>query len=156
MRKSTTTIPVKRTVKRARRFAESYGSPVHRPYSPTCTRSTSPLSSRHLQSEFLPPTVKQHLVALPMLFDWLWTGHVLDVNTAHALRGPKYVVKEGKSPVLTADEALELLDNIKITRTTMGEDGPEAEEPDLVGLRDRARIAAMVYTFARINAVIQK
>lgn len=50
----------------------------------------------------------------------------------------------------------ELLDNIKITRTTMGEDGPEAEEPDLVGLRDRARIAAMVYTFARINAVIQK
>ena len=38
-----------------------------------------------------------------MLFDWLVTGHVLDVNPAHAVRGPKYVVKKGKTPVLNAD-----------------------------------------------------
>ena len=49
-----------------------------------------------------------------MLFDWLVTGHVLEVNPAHAVRGPKYVVKKGKTPVLTADEARELLDSIEI------------------------------------------
>ena len=32
------------------------------------------------QGEFSPPTVKQHLAALRMLFDWLVTGHVLEVN----------------------------------------------------------------------------
>src|SRR6266567_1186580 len=32
------------------------------------------------QGEFSPPTVKQHLAALPMLFDWLVTGHIIDVN----------------------------------------------------------------------------
>ena len=63
-----------------------------------------------------PPTVKQHLAALRMLFDWLVTGHVMDVNPAHAVRGPKYVVKKGKTPVLTAEEARELLDSIAITR----------------------------------------
>jgi site-specific recombinase XerC len=60
---------------------------------------------KHLQGEFSPPTVKQHLAALRMLFDWLVTGHVLDVNPAHAVRGPKYVIKQGKTPMLTADEA---------------------------------------------------
>ena len=62
------------------------------------------------------PTVKQHLAARRRLFDWLATGHVLDVNPAHAVRGPKYVVKKGKTPVLTADEARELLDSSKIAR----------------------------------------
>jgi site-specific recombinase XerC len=38
-----------------------------------------------------PPTVKQHPAALRMLFDWLIMGHVIDVNPAHAVRGPKYV-----------------------------------------------------------------
>jgi site-specific recombinase XerD len=60
---------------------------------------------KELQGQFSPPTVKQHLAALRMLFDWLVTGHVLDVNPAHAVRGPKYVVKKGKTPVLTAEEA---------------------------------------------------
>ena len=54
---------------------------------------------KDLQGEFSPPTVKQSLAALRMLFDWLVTGHVLDVNPAHAVRGPKYVVKKGKTPV---------------------------------------------------------
>jgi site-specific recombinase XerD len=57
---------------------------------------------KDLQREFSAPTVKQHLAALRMLFDWLVTGHILDVNPAHAVRGPKYVVKKGKTPVLTA------------------------------------------------------
>ena len=46
------------------------------------------------------PTVKQHLAALRMLFDWLVTGRILEMNPAHAVRGPKHVVKKGKTPVL--------------------------------------------------------
>ncbi len=110
---------------------------------------------KELQGEFSAPTVKQHLSALRMLFDWLVTGHVLDVNPAHSVRGPKYVVKKGKTPVLTAEEARELLDSIPIIRKTKREDGSKTEEPAIVGLRDRALIAVMVYTFARINAVLK-
>jgi integrase len=75
-----------------------------------------------------------------MLFDWLVTGHVIDVNPAHAVRGPKYVVTKGKTPVLNADEARALLDAI--------------DTSSLVGLRDRALVGVMVYTFARVNAVL--
>ena len=90
-----------------------------------------------------------------MLFDWLVTGHVMDVNPAHSVRGPKYVVKKGKTPVLAADEAREMLDAVVTARKTKSEDGAESEEPVLVGLRDRALIATMVYTFARVNAVLE-
>jgi site-specific recombinase XerD len=110
---------------------------------------------KDLQGHFSPPTVKQHLAALRMLFDWLVTGHVLDVNPAHAVRGPKYVVRKGKTPVLTAEEARELLDSIAITRQTPGANGTASEEPDLAGLRDRALIGVMVYTFARVGAVLR-
>ena len=56
---------------------------------------------------------------------------------------------------MTADEARELLDSIAITRNTAREDGAESEEPALIGLRDRALIGVMVYTFARVNAVLE-
>ena len=110
---------------------------------------------KELQSEFSAPTVKQHLAALRMLFDWLVTGHVLDVNLARAVRGPKYVVKKGKTPVLTADEARELLHSIAIARNTTLDSSAETDEPALIVLRDRALIGVIVYTFARINAVLQ-
>jgi hypothetical protein len=58
------------------------------------------------------------------------------VNPAHAVRGPKYVVKKGKTPVLTAEEARTLLDSIETVRTVKREDGTESNQPDLVGLRD--------------------
>jgi site-specific recombinase XerC len=45
--------------------------------------------------------VKQHLAALRMLFDWMVIGQVIPMNPAHAVRGPKHVVKKGKTPVLT-------------------------------------------------------
>src|SRR5260221_61994 len=41
------------------------------------------------------PTVKQHLAAVRMLFDFLVTGHVVDVNPAWSVRGPRHVVKKG-------------------------------------------------------------
>jgi site-specific recombinase XerD len=109
---------------------------------------------KQLQGEFSAPTVKQHLAALRMLFDWLVIGHVLDINPAHAVRGPKHVVKKGKTPVLTAEEARELLNSIALMRNTGGGQ-PESTEPALIGLRDRALLGVMVYTFARINAVLE-
>ena len=50
-----------------------------------------------------------------MLFDWLVTGQVVATNPAHAVRGPKHVVKTGKTPVLTGEQARELLDSIDVT-----------------------------------------
>ncbi|MGH9396079.1 MAG: tyrosine-type recombinase/integrase [Terriglobia bacterium] len=110
---------------------------------------------KELQGQLSPPTVKQNLAALRMLFDWLVTGHVLEANPAHAVRGPKYVVKKGKTPVLTAEEARELLDSIKIVKREANSEEAESKRPDLVGLRDRALIGVMVYTFARVGAVLQ-
>jgi site-specific recombinase XerD len=109
---------------------------------------------KQLQGKLTPPTVKQHLAAVRMLFDWLVIGHVIEVNPAHAVRGPKYAVKKGKTPVLTVDEARELLHSIPIVRNT-GRGKAAPQEPSLTGLRDRALIAAMVYSFARINAVLK-
>jgi len=86
------------------------------------------------------PTVKQHLAAIRMLLDWLVIGQIMPVNPAASVRGPKHVVKRGKTPVLKADQARTLLDSIKTE--------------SIVGLRDRAMIAVMCYTFARVSAVV--
>jgi site-specific recombinase XerD len=67
-----------------------------------------------LGSNFEKPTVKQHLAAVRMLFDWLVTGQVVATNPAHAVRGPKHVVKTGKTTVLDAEQARKLLDSISV------------------------------------------
>ena len=51
------------------------------------------------------PTVKQHLAAIRMLFDHLVVSQVVPFNPAHAVRGPSHVIKKGKTPVLSAEEA---------------------------------------------------
>src|SRR5229473_622642 len=86
------------------------------------------------------PSVKQHLAAIRQLFDYLVTGGILQSNPAGAVRGPKYVVKRGKTPVLSAEQARQLLDSI--------------DSNTLIGLRDRALIGAMVYSFARVSATV--
>ena len=93
-----------------------------------------------LGKDFEKPTVKQHFAAIRMLFDWLVTGQVVATNPAHAVRGPKHVVKTGKTTVLTGEQARELLDSI--------------DTSTLVGLRDRAVISVMTFAFARIGAVV--
>jgi integrase/recombinase XerD len=70
------------------------------------------------------------------------------------VRGPKYVVKKGKTPVLTAEEARTLLDSIPIIKG-IDENGVSVDCPDLIGLRDRALIGLMAYSFARVGAVLQ-
>ena len=93
-----------------------------------------------LQRRLAAPSVKQHLAAIRMLFDWLVVGQVLPTNPASSVRGPKYSTKKGKTPVLMADEARMLLDSIDVGT--------------IVGLRDRALIGLMVYTFARIGSAL--
>jgi site-specific recombinase XerD len=87
------------------------------------------------------PTVKQHLAAINMLFDWLVTGQILPMNPAASVRAPRYSIKKGKTPVLSGSEARKLLDSIDISH--------------VVGLRDRALIALMAYSFARVSAAVQ-
>ena len=107
-----------------------------------------------LQETMAKPTVKQHLAAIRMLFDWLVTGQVVATNPAHSVHGPKHVVKRGKTTVLTAEQARELLDSIPLTRKIKLSDGTTQEMPCLVGLRDRALISVMTFAFARIGAVV--
>jgi hypothetical protein len=57
-----------------------------------------------------------------MLFDWLVTGQVVATNPAHAVRGPKHVVKTGKTTVLTGEEARALLDSIDARKNGMKPD----------------------------------
>ena len=57
------------------------------------------------KEELSEPTIKQHLAAIRMLFDWLVVGQVMPLNPAHAVRGPKHSVRKGKTPVLAAEEA---------------------------------------------------
>ena len=92
-----------------------------------------------LQRSHSAPTVKQHLAAIRMLFDWLVVGQVLPLNPTASVRGPRYVARRGKTPVLSAAEARQLINSIP--------------SGNLVGLRDRALIGVMVYTFARVGAV---
>ena len=93
-----------------------------------------------LGRSYSPPSVKQHLAAIRMLFDWLVVRQVVELNPAAAVRGPKHVVKRGKTPVLDAEEARRLLDSIDVSTP--------------IGLRDRALIGLLIYTFARVSAAV--
>ena len=78
------------------------------------------------------PTAKARLAAIRHLFDWLVTGQVVPVNPASSVRGPSHTVTAGKTPVLSPEEARALIDSIEVTT--------------IVGLRDRALIALMVFS----------
>ena len=86
------------------------------------------------------PTVKQQLAAIRHLFDWLVMGQVVPLNPAASVRGPAHSVRKGKTPVLDPAEARRLLDSIDVSRP--------------IGLRDRALIGLMVYSFGRIGAAL--
>lgn len=93
-----------------------------------------------LSQQVSAPTVKQRLAALKHLFDWLVTGQVIPTNPAASVRGPRHTARQGKTPVLDATEARQLLDSIDISTPA--------------GLRDRALIGLMVFSFARIGAAL--
>ena len=80
------------------------------------------------------------LVRYRMLCDWLVVSQVLPVNPAAAVRGPKHVVTTGSTPVLIPAEARTLLTGI--------------DTGTLAGRRDRALLSVMLYSFARVSAVL--
>jgi site-specific recombinase XerD len=90
--------------------------------------------------ELAAPSVKQRLAAIRHLFDWLVTGQVVPINPAASVRGPRHVVTSGQTPVLDPSEARALLDSVDVVTHA--------------GLRDRALIGLMVYSFARIGAAL--
>jgi hypothetical protein len=45
-----------------------------------------------------------------MLFDFLVVRQMVSSHPAHAVRGPKYVVKKGRTPVWSRKDAKTLLD----------------------------------------------
>jgi site-specific recombinase XerD len=91
-------------------------------------------------SQVSTPSVKQRLAALRHLFDWLVTGKVVQASPAASVRGPRHVVRSGKTSVLEPADARRLLDSIDATTPA--------------GLRDRALISLMVYSFARIGVAL--
>ena len=93
-----------------------------------------------LQQEMGVTSVKQHLSAIRMLFDYLVTGQVLPFNPALAVQAPRYSATEGKTPVLSAQETRRLLDSI--------------DTSTLWGLRNRALISVLVFSCTRVGAVV--
>ena len=86
------------------------------------------------------PTAKQRLAGIRHLFDWLVIGQVVKANPAASVRGPTHIVKKGKTPVLSPKEARRILESVDVSTQA--------------GLRDRALIGLMVYSFARIGAAL--
>jgi integrase len=86
------------------------------------------------------PSVKQQLAAVRMLCDWLVIGQVLPANPATSVRGPKHVVKVGRTPVLEGAEWRTLMNGIPVVTVR--------------DLRDRALVAVLTYSFARIGAAL--
>jgi site-specific recombinase XerD len=102
------------------------------------------------------PSIKQHLAALRGLFNWLVIKQVVPDNPALFVNGPKFSRKIGATPIMEAKEVRLLLDSIPVTRRIIpGKHGGGYKEVvDIKGLRDRAAIAIMAYTFARVSAVV--
>lgn len=94
-----------------------------------------------LSEEYAASTVKQALAAIRGMFDHLLrSSSLLDRNPAQAVRGPKLVIRGGKTPALTGEQVCDLFDAI--------------DAGEIIGLRDRALIGTMLYTFARASAAL--
>ena len=85
------------------------------------------------------PTRKRVLAALRKFFDFAVTRHAVPLNPVLSVRGPKHRVVEGKTPEISVMQARQLLAVVDTSH--------------VVGLRDRAILATMIYTGARVGAV---
>lgn len=85
------------------------------------------------------PTKKLHLAAIRKFFDRLVNRHVVVLNPAATVRAERYSVIEGKTPHIPPEHAKRLLASIDMSH--------------IVGLRDKAVLAVLVYTAARVGAI---
>ena len=101
---------------------------------------TPGMIGRHLESMAVSPsTRKLHLAALRHFFDCLVERHVVVLNPAASVRGERHEVVEGKTPEIGVRNARRLLSSVAAN--------------SVVGLRDRAIVAVLIYTAARVGAV---
>lgn len=93
-----------------------------------------------MMERYATATVKQHLAGVSMLFDWLVVHQLLTSNPATSVRGPRQRLAKGKTPALDPEEARTLISSIDVSA--------------VIGLRDRALIGTMLYSFARVGAAL--
>lgn len=86
-------------------------------------------------------SVRLHLSAPRQLFDYLTIQGIIPTNPATPVKNPKLSRTTGKTPVMEREDARILLDSLPA--------------PPPVGKRDRALIAAMIFSFARISALLK-
>src|SRR5580704_16274494 len=84
-------------------------------------------------------TRNQHLSALRHFFDGMVTRHAIVLNPALSVRGERYTAVEGKTPEISIEQARALLSSLDTSH--------------VIGLRDRAILAILVYTSSRAGAV---
>ena len=84
-------------------------------------------------------TKKLYLATLRRFYDRLVNRHVTVINLAATVKAERYTVVEGKTPEISANQARTLLKSI------------DTSNP--VGPRDRAVLAVLIYTAARVGAV---
>jgi site-specific recombinase XerD len=87
-----------------------------------------------------PATVKQHMAAIRMFLSWLTEKGVLAMNPAREVKTEKFSRTEGKTPAFDTEQVHKVLETIDVSHR--------------VGLRDRALLGTLAYTFARISAVV--
>src|ERR1700720_1704491 len=90
-----------------------------------------------LQRQAAPPTVKQHMAAIRMLFSWLTEKGALAMNPAREVKTERFSRTEGKARAFVEGEVQKLLDTIETSSHT--------------SLRDRALLATLAYSFSRIG-----
>ena len=87
-------------------------------------------------------TVKVEASALRHWLDFLTERGVLKHIPASAVRTPRLVIDEGRTPVLEPDEARKLFASLD-------------DDNDLLALRDRAMFSLMLFAFLRVGAVVK-
>ena len=80
------------------------------------------------------------MAAIRMLFSWLTEKGVLAMNPAREVKTERFSRTEGKTPAFVEGEVQKLLNAVETSTHT--------------GLRDRALLGVLAYTFARIGAVV--
>jgi integrase/recombinase XerD len=81
-----------------------------------------------LQRRAAPPTVKQHMAAIRMLFSWLTEKGVLAMNPARDVKTERFSRTEGKTPAFVEGEVKRLLGEMQkldIKRLKAAFDGRE-------------------------------
>jgi site-specific recombinase XerD len=90
--------------------------------------------------ELSAPSVKRHFSALRMLFSFFVEKGVLDRNPVREVKTARFSRPEGKTPAFTPEEMHQLFESF--------------DASSVVGLRDRALIGVMAFTFARVEAAV--